>query len=69
MKVNIEHLVMLVAILFILFFILNIKENFQSEDNNNQNENVKPRDKTCGQESVNYGFLHYIFNTLQSPRG
>jgi hypothetical protein len=59
-EITIEHLIMLVAILFILSFLLKAKETFEAGDQ-------KPKSKACGQESVNYGFQHYIFDSPKTP--
>lgn len=63
-EITFEHLVILVAILYILMFIIKTKERFDQEESTE-----KPKkDKVCSQESVNYGHLHYVFNSPAVPR-
>lgn len=59
-KLTVEHLVMLVAILYIGSFMLRAKETF---------EQTKPRkDKLCGQLSINEAHMGYVFNSPPVPR-
>jgi hypothetical protein len=64
LDITIEHLAMLVAILFIIYFMMTAKENFEQITNTNS----KPKDRACAQESINYAFLDYIFGGIKSPR-
>lgn len=64
-NITVEHLVMLVAIFFIASFIMQNKEKFEQ----NLEKKDKTKTKDCGQKSVNYSVLHYIFNSPSSPRG
>jgi hypothetical protein len=57
-EITFEHLVMLVAILYILMFIVKTKEGFDQTK----------QDKACSQESINYGHLSYMFNSPAVPR-
>lgn len=63
---TVEHLIVLVAILFILYFMMTtskkIKEQFE------QITNSKPKDRACAQESINYAFLDYVFGGVKSTR-
>jgi hypothetical protein len=62
--ITIEHLAMLVAILFIIYFMMTSKEHFEQITNSNS----KPKDRACAQESINYAFLDYVFGGVKSPR-
>lgn len=64
-NLSVEHLVMLVAIFFIISFITQTKEKFDQLVE--KKDTTKTKD--CGQKSVNYSMLHYIFNSPASPRG
>ena len=61
LDITIEHLAMLVAILFIIYFMMTAKENFEQI-------NSKPKDRSCAQESINYAYLDYVFGGIKSPR-
>lgn len=61
-KINIEQLVMLVAIFFIIYFMINIKETF---------EQLSPKEKSkkeCSQKAINDGYNHYIFGGVKFIR-
>ena len=61
-SVTITDLLMLVAVLFILYFILNTlttKEDF-ADVNLDSSRTVKI-DKSCSQASINHNYLDYIF--------
>lgn len=62
--ITIEHLVMLVAVLYIASFIMQTKEAFDSLVEKNDTTNTKE----CGQKSVNYNILDYIFTSPSVPR-
>lgn len=63
-EVTFEHLIMLVAILYVIFFFMQKREKFEQES---KTETVK-KDSRCGEESINYGYLHYVFNSPAVPR-
>lgn len=65
-EITFEHLIMLVAILYILMFIIKTKESFETEMESKDTQ--KQKSKACSQESVNYGHLHYVFNSPLVPR-
>ena len=58
-KINIEQLVMLVAIFFIIYFMINIKETF---------EQLSPNQKQCSRKAINDGYNHYIFGGVKFIR-
>jgi hypothetical protein len=62
MEITIIHLLILVFFLFLVQFIFSHKEKFE-----NVKEKGENKDKECGQKSVDYGFLHYIFNSPKTP--
>jgi hypothetical protein len=47
-------------------FIIKTKERFETEIESKDAQ--KQKSKACGQESVNYGHLHYVFNSPLVPR-
>jgi hypothetical protein len=65
-EITFKHLIMLVAILYILMFIIKTKERFETEIESKDVQ--KQKSKACGQESVNSGYLHYVFNSPLVPR-
>lgn len=81
-EITFEHLIVLVAILYILMFIIKRKESFetdlelqnkkQQQLKNKQEQQLKnmirQKTKACGEESINQGFLHYAFNSPAVPR-
>lgn len=60
-KINIEQLVMLVAIFFIIYFMINIKETFEQLSPNKKS-------KQCSQKAINDGYNHYIFGGVKFIR-
>lgn len=64
-KVTFEHLLMLIAILYVIFFFMQKREKFEQEQS--KTETIK-KDSLCGEESINNGYLHYIFNSPAVPR-
>ena len=70
-KINFKHLIVLVAILFVLNFAIsknnNLKRiikgimNREKFDNLIEDIPVDKKNKTCSQESINYGVNNYIF--------
>jgi preprotein translocase subunit YajC len=66
-EITFEHLIMLVAILYILMFVIKTKERFDQAQEK-QEEKKQKIDKACSQQSINYGYLHYVFNSPAVPR-
>lgn len=72
MEITIQHLFILVIVLFFIQYILTSKEKFEQDNMEYikakiiQDKEMK-KDKECGQKSVNYGFLHYVFNSPKTP--
>lgn len=64
-EITFEHLVILVAILYILMFIIKTKESFDQEESKDK---PPQKDKACSQASINEGYLHYLFNSPPVPR-
>jgi hypothetical protein len=62
LDITIEHLIMLVAILYIIYFMMTAKENFE------QIINSRPKNRSCSQESINNAHLNYVFGGIKSPR-
>jgi hypothetical protein len=70
-KINFKHLILLVAILFVLNFAINknstIKRIIKGITNKEKFDNliedipVDKKNKSCSQDSVNYGVNDYIF--------
>ena len=74
-KINFKHLILLVAILFVLNFVISknsalkrimkgITKSFtkkESFDNLIEDIPVDKKNKSCSQDSVNYGINNYIF--------
>jgi hypothetical protein len=70
-KINFKHLIVLVAILFVLNFAIsknnNLKRiikgimNREKFDNLIEDIPVDKKNKSCSQESINYGVNNYIF--------
>ena len=83
-EITFEHLIILVAILYILMFIIKRKEGFETEEvellKNKQEQELKNKQelqlkniiqqktKACREESIDQGFLHYAFNSPAVPR-
>ena len=83
-EITFEHLIILVAILYILMFIIKRKEGFETEEvellKNKQQQELKNKQelqlkniiqqktKACREESIDQGFLHYAFNSPAVPR-
>lgn len=67
-EITFEHLVILVAILYILMFIIKTKERFEQDQDKEESKNKPNRDKACSQQSINYSHLHYVFNSPPVPR-
>lgn len=64
-EVNIGYFIMLVAILFIIYYIMTIREKFS------QIEDKTTKDKTsrdCSQRAINFAFTDYIFGGLKFIR-
>jgi hypothetical protein len=74
-EITFEHLIILVAILYILMFIIKRKEGFETEvelktkQEQQQLKNIiQQKTRACREESINHGFLHYAFNSPAVPR-
>lgn len=65
---TVEHLIALVAILFILYFMMTTSKKIKEQFEQITNSNSKPKDRACGQESINYAFLDYVFGGVKSTR-
>lgn len=52
-----EHFIMLVAVLFILYFVMNIKETFDQI----MDKPVKRSTKSCSQKEINAAYNDYVF--------
>lgn len=61
--INIEQLLMLVALLFMIYFFMNIKETFDQ-----LKEDKAPKTKECSQQSVNTAYNDYIFGGAKFVR-
>lgn len=59
--INIEQLIMLVALLFMIYFFMNIKETF---DQLKEDKTTKTKD--CSQRSINAAYNDYIFGGVKS---
>jgi Ca2+/Na+ antiporter len=70
-SVTITDLLMLVALLFVFYFVLNTmlkkkkEEGFQVESSST---NPVKKDKNCSQTSINQSYLNYIFSGVKSIR-
>lgn len=64
-QINIEQLIMLVAIFFIIYFMMNMKETFAQVE---QDKKYKPKSTECSQLAINDGYTDYIFGGLKSVR-
>lgn len=63
-KITFTHLLMLIAILYIIYFLMQKKERFEEV---NYKTAVK-KDSRCGEESINSAYLNYMFNSPQVSR-
>jgi hypothetical protein len=69
-RITVEQLIMLVAILFIIYFVLNIKETFEllNSDNKESKPNSKPKSTECSETAINNGYTDYIFGGVKFIR-
>ena len=44
------------------------QQNIANQVNEKQEEKKQKIDKACSQQSINYGYLHYVFNSPAVPR-
>jgi hypothetical protein len=65
-QINIEQLIMLVGIFFIIYFLMNIKETFAQLENNKPTS--KPKSTECAQLAIDKGYNDYIFGGLKFVR-
>ena len=65
-RITVEQLIMLVAILFIIYFVLNIKETFELL--NSDNKESKPKSTECSKTAINNGYTDYIFGGVKFIR-
>lgn len=66
-QINIEQLIMLVAIVFIIYFIMNMKETFAHTEID-PNTKSKPKSKECEQQAIDNGYTDYIFGGVKFAR-
>lgn len=66
-QINIEQLIMLVAIFFIIYFLMNIKETFAPIENESKDE-YKPKTTECGQLAIDKGYNDYVFGGVKFIR-
>jgi hypothetical protein len=67
--ITVEQLIMLVAILFIIYFVLNIKETFELLNSDNKEPKPKPKSKSeCSETAINDGYTDYIFGGVKFVR-
>lgn len=66
-QISIEQLVMLVAIFFIIYFVMNIKETFALIENKSKDE-YKPKSTECAQLAIDKGYNDYIFGGVKFVR-
>jgi len=61
-NITITHLIILIAVLFGLYFMINIKEQFE------ETSPLPKSDKNCSQKSINDAYLNYTFGGLKFIR-
>ena len=66
-QINIEQLIMLVAILFIIYFMMNAKETF-AEFEQDKKTKTKPKSTECSQLAIDQGYTDYIFGGVKFIR-
>lgn len=66
-QINIEQLIMLVAVFFIIYFIMNMKETFAQVEKN-PNTKSKPKSTECAQQAIDKGYTDYIFGGVKFAR-
>lgn len=66
-QINIEQLIMLVAIFFIIYFMMNAKETFADFEKDKKTKS-KPKSTECSQLSIDQGYADYIFGGVKFIR-
>jgi hypothetical protein len=66
-QINIEQLIMLVAIFFIIYFLMNMKETFAPIENESKVKH-KPKSTECAQLAIDKGYNDYIFGGVKFIR-
>ena len=67
-EINLQHLIILIAIIFIIFYFTTRKtkifkkEKFNNIINSDKNL-IDKKNKTCSQDSINTSIKDYIFST------
>lgn len=64
-QINVEQVIMLVAIFFIIYFMMNIKETFAEVKTDSKS---KPKSTECAQLAIDKGYTDYIFGGLKFVR-
>ena len=64
-QINIEQLIMLVAIFFIIYFMMNARETFAEFE---KDKKSKPKSTECSQISIDQGYTDYIFGGVKFIR-
>ena len=68
-KINFQHLILLIAITFIIFYFTQKTTIFKKEKFDNIVTNSADRkNKTCSQDSINTTIKDYIFSSVPSTR-
>jgi hypothetical protein len=71
-SVTITDLLMLVALLFVFYFVLNTmlkkKKNKEGFEEESSSKLPVKKDKNCSQASINQNYLDYIFSGVKSIR-
>lgn len=72
-KINFQHLVVLIAVIFLVFYFTTQKTTFFKKEtfDNILNGDIKTTDrknKTCSQNSINTTIKDYIFSSVPSTR-
>lgn len=66
-QINIEQLIMLVAIFFIIYFLINMKETFAQVEIDSKDKS-KPKSTECAQLAIDKGYTDYIFGGVKFIR-
>lgn len=66
-QINIEQLIMLVAIFIIIYFMINMKETFAQVEIDPNNKS-KPKSTECSQLAIDKGYNDYIFGGVKFVR-
>ena len=62
-EINVEQLIMLVALLFVIYFFINIKETFDQ-----LKTTEKESTKDCSQRAINAAYNDYLFGGVKFIR-